>query len=552
MGRRDGPGGASVRLAGAEKWTGRLAVAALAAAMVFVFADQPRDDGFRRGHRGWVSAHTLAIVERSGPENGFVGYTLSLLTERSRDLYYFDRYPTFFAAGLEAVQDLLASSSIEEIRISRHVMNVVYALTLAMSVLLLAELGLATSAAVAVTALAGASATMVAFRDMVHFDQPAVLGIVALLWSIARYRHGGSPALVVAMSVAAVCAGRGYASFAVLGAWWIFESASMLARRRAGEPGFLRTVATGVPTLACLVAIAAGTACLGYNVVMESRIRGIPVSEAGIIRSAWQRLSLDEGFNDRNEKRIGWSQVVASQQSGVAHGVLPFLRRDPIPGRPWLRVLVSAGVVTVAIAFAATRDASTRTVWLTAVVAGPLWLLVMRNLAAFHQYTAIYMLPLCLTFFAALLGRLRGRAATLAAFAACALLVHATAESNRMIVRQTGTSRQDTLDMMAIERALAPGDAFATEKQILRGVPYALGFYLPDHDVVIEGPASLVVSRRRRFNGENLTPGNAGIFLYRPDQRWFARSSLARHHRQSTAAQKVKIRHATGRKPKRP
>jgi hypothetical protein len=538
--------------AGAASWPGRVAVAALAAALVFVFADQPRDDGFRRGHRGWVSAHTLAIVERSGPENGFVGYTASLLTERSRDLYYFNRYPVFFAAGLEVVQDVFATSTTEEIRVSRQVMNVVYALTLAMSVLLLTELGLATSAAVAVAALAGASATMVAFRDMVHFDQPAVLGVVALLWSIARYRHGGSAALVVAMSVAAVCSGRGYASFAVLGAWWIFESASMLARSRDGKAGFVRAVATGVPTLACLVAIATGTLCLGYNVVMESRIRGVPASEAGIIRSAWQRLSLDESFNDRNEKRIAWSQVLASQQAGVARGVLPFLRQDPTTGRPWLRVLVSAGVVAVAIAFAATRDASTRTVWLTAVVAGPLWLLVMRNLAAFHQYTAIYMLPLCLTFFAALLGRLRGKTAMLAAVASCSLLVHATGESNRLIVRQTGTSRQDTLDMMAIERALGPGDAFATEKQILRGVPYALGFYLPDNDIVIEGPASLVVSRRRRFEGENLTPGNAGIFLYRPDQRWNARSSLARYHRESRAAQKVKIRHATGRNPKRP
>lgn len=498
-----------------------------------------------------MSAHTLAIVERSGPENGFVGYTLSLLTDRSRDLYYFDRYPVFFAAGLEAVQDLFATSTTEEIRVSRQVMNVVYALTLAMSVLLLIELGPSTAAAVAVAALAGASATMVAFRDMVHFDQPAVLGVVALLWSIARYRHGGSAGLVFAMSVAAVCAGRGYASFAVLGAWWTFEIASMLWRRE-GNTGFVRAVATGVPTAACLIAITTGTLCLSYNVVMESRIRGVPASEAGIIRSAWQRLSLDEGFNDRNEKRIAWSHVLASQQSGVAHGVLPFLRRDPIPGRPWLRVLVSAGVVAIAITFAATRDTSTRTVWLTAVVAGPLWLLVMRNLAAFHQYTAIYMLPLCLTFFAALLGRLRGKAATLAAVAACSLLVHATGESNRLIVRQTGTSRQDTLDMTAIERALGPGDAFATEKQILRGVPYALGFYLPDNDVVIEGPASLVISRRRRFDGENLTPGNAGIFLYRPDQRWYARSSLARHHRESTAARKVKIRHATGGKPKRP
>jgi hypothetical protein len=531
------------------KWSRRLAAAALAAALLFVFADQPRDDGFRRGHRGWVSAHTLAIVERSVPANGLVGYTLSLRTEHGRDLYYFDRYPVFFAAGLEVIEDLFASNTIQEIRVARQVMNVVYALTLVAAVLLLVELGLTFEAAVAATALAGASATMVAFRDMVHFDQPALLGIVALLWSLARYRNGGSGKVVLAMSVVAVLSGRGYASFAVLGAWWIFESVPLLAKQRASAA--LRAVATGVPTAACLVAIATGTLALGYNVVMESRIRGIPVSEAGILGSAWQRLALDEGFNDRNERRIAWSQVLQSQQAGLAHGVLPWTRRDPIQSRQWLRQALAALVLAVAVGFAATRGETMRGVWLAAVAGGPAWLLVMRNLAAFHQYTALYLFPLCLTFFAAVLYRLPARAAVFVALAACALLASATDGSNRSIVQQMGTSRQDTLDMMEIERTLGPGDAVAVDKQILRGVPYAYGFYLPNNDIVVEGPASLVLSRRRRFNGENLTPGNAGIFLYRPEKRWIARSSLARHHRDSTAAYRVKLRHESGRRRQR-
>jgi hypothetical protein len=524
-------------------WTRWLAATALAAALAFVFIDQPHDDGFRRGHRGWVSAHTLAIVERSGAENGFVGYTLSLLTERGRDLYYFDRYPVFFAAGLEIVQDLFADTTVEEIRVARQVMNLVYALTLVAAVALLVELGVGFEVAVAVSALAGASATMAAFRDMVHFDQPALLGILVLLWSIARFKRGGSRALVLAVTVFAVTSGRGYASFAVLGAWWIFEAASAL-KNRSG----MRAIATGAATLACLVAIAAGTLCLGYNVVMESRIRGIPMSEAGIIRSAWQRLALDEGFNSRNEKRIAWSHVVYSQQAGVAHGVLPFSRRDPLQGRRWLRVGLALFVVAVALAFAATRTSALRPVWLAAVVGGPVWLLVMRNLAAFHQYTAMYMLPLCLVFFAALLHRLPAGAGAFAAAAACAVLASSTEQSNAMISHHAGTSRTDTRDMMAIERALGPRDAVAIDKVLLRGVPYAPGFYLPDNDLVVEGPASLVISRNRRFPGENLTPGNAGIFLYRPGGKWMARSPVARHHRGSAAAQKMMLRHSSGRR----
>src|SRR5688500_18421959 len=104
------------------RWTRRLAAAALAAALAFVFADQPRDDGFRRGHRGWVRAHTLAIVERSVPANGLVGYTLSLRAGRGRDLYYFQRYPVFFVAVFEVFVDFFARSIVQEIRVVRQVM----------------------------------------------------------------------------------------------------------------------------------------------------------------------------------------------------------------------------------------------------------------------------------------------------------------------------------------------------------------------------------------------------------------------------------------------
>jgi hypothetical protein len=240
--------------------------------------------------------------------------------------------------------------------------------------------------------------------------------------------------------------------------------------------------------------------------------------------------------------------VLASQQANLAHGVLPFTRHDPIKTQPWLRHVVAALVLAVAIGFAATRPATIRPVWLAAVAAGPIWLLGMRNLAAFHEYTAIYLFPLCLVFFAAILVRFPKLPALGAALGSAWLLAACTSASNRTILQSAGTSRADTRDLAAIERALAPGDAVATDKQILRGVPYALGFYLPDHDVVVEGPASLVISRRRRFEGENLTPKNAGIFLFRPDGAYFAHSSLARHHRGSKAAHKVAMRHETGRK----
>src|SRR5436190_449155 len=85
-----------------------LAVAAFAAALAFVFASQTPDAGFRAGHRGWVSAHTLAIAEKASARNGFVGYAVSLATASTRDLYYFDRYPVLFSAALRELERAFA------------------------------------------------------------------------------------------------------------------------------------------------------------------------------------------------------------------------------------------------------------------------------------------------------------------------------------------------------------------------------------------------------------------------------------------------------------
>ncbi|MFN2376246.1 MAG: hypothetical protein ABR538_06895 [Candidatus Binatia bacterium] len=510
-----------------------IAGAALAVALAFVFAGQARDDGFRAGHRGWVSAHTLAIAAKATPENGHVGYAVSLATPASRDLYYFDRYPVFFAAGLGAAQRLLAPDKVAAIRVARQAMNVVYALTLVVAVLLLAQLGLRPEAAVAAAALAGAGYGMVEYRDMVHFDQPALLGIVVLLWSLARWYAGGSTRVVLLATAFAVASGRGYASYSVLGLWWILEAARLFLEK---EKGTARRVLFGAPTQACLLGIVLGVGFLGYNVVQEARARRIPVAEVGIVRSAVERLSLDRRFNEVNEKRLTWGRFLTSQGSNLGRSVLPWTRREPLRRHREARAVVGLVVLLAAVAFAATRTGPQRPAWLLACLAGPLWILAMRNLAAFHPYTAIYLFPVLLTFFAAMLHRLPRRLATAAALGACWLLVVANEGMNHEIVRLGRGLREETRDMEGVARALLPGDAVAVEGPLFRGVPLALGFYLPGHDIVVEGPARLVISRNEHFTGENLTPVNSRVFLFEAPEGYRARSSLARYHPDSIAA----------------
>lgn len=516
---------------------GTIALVALAAALAWVVAHQPGDDGFRPGHRGWVSSHTLAIARKATPANGFVGYAISLATPGRRDLYYFDRYPVFFSAGLHAAQEALASDAAGRIRVARHAMNLVYAVTLAAGVLLLVRLGLPLAHAVAATALAGAGYTMTEWRDMVHFDQPALAGIVVLLTAMAGWSTGGSSTrAVLAAAAAAVLAGRGYASLAVLGPWWVLEA--IRVRSQQHEGGALRRIVTGTPARAFVLAVALAAAAIGWNVVQEARSRDVGVAEASIVRSARQRLALDARFNERGARRLTWGRFLSSEEARLARSVLPWTREDPLRGHRTIQAVVAAVIVAGALGFALTREPRLRVVAVVATLCGPAWLVAMRNLAAFHPYTAVYFFPLVLLSFASLVRFVPARLGAAAAVAACVLLAASNGARDRLLERDARHPRLETLDMDRIARLLAPGDAIATDRQPFPGAPFALGFYLPEQDVLVEGPADLVLSRRPRLRGENLTPHNSRLFLHRQDVPWRARSSLARLHRDSEVAEK--------------
>lgn len=517
------------------KRAGTIALLALAAALAWIAARQPTDDGFRSGHRGWVSSHTLAIAKKATPANGFVGYAVALATPRSRDLYYFDRYPVFFSAGLHVAQGLFARDAADEIRVARQVMNLVYAATLAAAVLLLVQLGLPLSHAVAAAALAGAGYTMTDWRDMVHYDQPALAGIVVLLAAIAAWSTGRTSArAVLAATAVAVLSGRGYASLAVLGPWWMFESARALAQP-SGEPA-LRRVLAGLPAKACALAVALAAASIAWNVAQEASTRGVEVADVSIVRSAERRLSLDAGFNQRGERRLTLDRFAPSQLARLAHSVVPWTRKDPLHGSRLRQAALAIAIVAGASWFALSRERRLWPLALAALLSGPLWLFGMRNLSAFHPYTAVYFFPIVLLFFASLVRLLPARAGVAAAVVACALLVVSNGARDRLLMRDAGAARLETQDMERIARVLEPGDAIATDRQLFPGAPFALGFYLPDQDLLVEGTADLVLSRQTRLRGENLTPRNSRLFLYRMDEPWRARSSLARLHRDSVAA----------------
>jgi len=506
------------------------ALAALAASLALVFVFQPADLGFRQGHRGWVSAHTLAIIERATAENRFVGYTMSYAMDDGRELFYFDRYPVFFSAAMHAALHAGELKAGEKIHRARQLMNLIYVATVAMGVLLLLEVGMSVPVAVAASAFAAMGYYLVEYRDMVHFDQPALLGWMVLLWAIAGWYRGRGAARVYLATTFAVLWGRGYASFAVLGVWWLLEAWG--AAGREGVRASFRTLLAAAPTRACLLGIGLGAACLAYNISVEASARNVPVTEVSIVDSAARRLSLDAEFHDRIDKYVPWPRLISRQSQSLLRSLMPWRRGNRVREVGMGSVVLALAVAGAAVAFAATRPAPASKVLLLMCLAGPAWIFAMRDLSAFHSYVAIYYFPLTLVFFTALLHLIPPRAHLVAVILACGLGVWSSYRKDVVLTKAGRTAVQETKDMQAVQRELRRRrgiDAVAVaprHKKLFRGVPFALGFYLPEHDIVADGRTTVVLSRGRGIDGTNLTPNNRRLFLFLADKPYRVRTAI--------------------------
>ena len=78
-----------------------------------VFWTQNEKVGFERGHHGWVTSHTLAILDKANLENGFVGFALRLVKpDGTKHFDYFDRYPVLFSVAMNRLFDMVHSPEI--------------------------------------------------------------------------------------------------------------------------------------------------------------------------------------------------------------------------------------------------------------------------------------------------------------------------------------------------------------------------------------------------------------------------------------------------------
>ncbi len=397
---------------------------------VIVFGLQSYNVGFWSPGHGWTSVHALALWTHATPETGFVAYSQSTRLDDGSVVYdYFDRYPPFLSAMMHPLL-LITDHLPTEIMIFRHVMNAIFLGIMFVGYLLVRLWVDNRFLAAGITVLAFSSFALVNYKDMIHYDQPALLLMLLLIYTIARYRLGDwHQRWVWLVALLAVSIGRGYSSFFVLGLWFLLEAvASWFAPPGKYKSAWARlTAPLRLPALWISVAAVMWAALwLGYNIQAEARTRNVPITETSIVDSAMRRLPFlgnavaeDEHFHSSDKGLRAWRAFAAVQTERLvvyglpvrAGGIMDW-RFTPLEDQlkiTWPRLLTGLAMLVGAVVFAVRTRPGLRFPAALLAFGGILWVYFMINLSTKHDYVTMYSVGLPLVVYTALFGRLGHR-----------------------------------------------------------------------------------------------------------------------------------------------
>ncbi len=385
---------------------------------LLVFALQPYKVGFEKGHHGWVSAHVLAQIVNAVPENLFLGFTNKLKTASGAlDYYYFDRYPVLFSGLSHLVLEGFRDNLAHYIYAGRQWMNVVFVVLGLLVLRLNLRLTDRKEKAWAATLFVLSSSYLMRYKDMVHFDQPALVGCLLVLNGIVDFELTKSKKYLLVGSLLGPLLGRGYSVIFFLLFWVLYRGWKDVAKAKKG----IRSVR--VPVLFFLLSFPLPAAMLAWNIAGEAKIRNVPWQETSIVISARRRLGMDDYVHkDNTVKHFSWPSYVNNQLQRTLDYLTPYplfavhVKNYKRPVTHYLSLLPKAIYQILLLVFLykffrgfwRTTAAKRRELFTVLIGGGALWLLVMRNLAHYHEYVTLYLIGLLMVVWISLTDYLEG------------------------------------------------------------------------------------------------------------------------------------------------
>ena len=474
---------------------------------------EPGYDDAQPKHHGWVTANTLAIISKATPENYFVGYALAFRDDQNRAQYeYFDRYPFFFSALFNRVLTL-ADTLADKLYLAKQVMNMIFLGTLVLAFLILEKLTGNKPLSLAVVLLAFSNPYLLWYKDMVHFDQPALLGFLLLIYAIAIYKLDGSKTLLYIAPFVAIGLGRGYASYSILFLWLAFEAFLLLQKRELNYREKLKNLIRHPSFFLLVLALIWGASLLSYNILAEAAKRDVSIVQTSILRSARYRLSLNNEFNLENEGVINWRTFTEDQIERILQWTFPF---KGVNFGPWQNAFLVAVMFLIMGIMIWRQPLEKKIIYFLLILSGFGWLIPLRNLAAFHDYTAMYYIGVPLVFFLSIFTflPLSRRISYVLAVLTLVLYVSALVQVRGWHEERAGRANQYTHDFVRILDKIDGAEKNINMPEMIPYGPFTPGFYLSEHYLTSREMAEYVVTRNRKYPSKNLTPENEIIFLY--------------------------------------
>lgn len=504
---------------GTGKWV-VAAVFVLVAGIVFLFQVDPVL--FGEGHLGWVSAHTLAIIRNATPERWFLGFTCEFADARGYS--YFDRYPVLFSGVMNRLLYPFSENSADYIAWARLWMNVIYLGSMLVGYKIVRLITGDRYVALLATLFTFMGVFFVFYKEMVHFDQPAILGMLVLFYGITRYEMDGDGRWVW-LGLVAVLLGRGYASNFLLLLWNLIWVARSIVRREFRIAGYLRSL----PFAAFVAGGILSAGALGFNVVSESRIQQVPWYETSIIKSATFRLNLSGRPSSPEAGMVRFATEQAKRTVGgfVPYAVYPYRGGDR--SMPNLLLvggyLLALGVLMVWSLLRtdlASRVRGHHALIILGILAGYFWLFPMRNLAAYHNYTHMYNVLFYLLMFSAAFYWLKGRGAATLVVAVGVVLFALShwelAESRKDYNLPHNDISGDVDRIRQYLRQEPESVVYIPEgyRRLVDGTPYAACFYFSGYTLDDEPSAVAAIVTRRDLGAQSALPDLQHLKIYSP------------------------------------
>lgn len=477
---------------------------------------EPRHFGFKeQGHLGWVPSHAAAQIIKAKPTNFMVGYTLSFENGGFRDFQYFDRYPFLFSAITSFILSPFENNLEYWVFMSKQWMNLIYFLTLIGAYLILNYLTEDVIKKIFITTLAFSGFFYIEYKSMIHFDQPAILGMVFLMESIFYFEKTAKKSRLIFWSLIAPLMGRGYASLFLLCLYFLMKIGQMLKYKNEKPKELLK--------LALMTLIPGGIICasfLAYNIFIETKIRKISIEKTSIVISAKSRLGIDAFKEVHREKSVSWLRFLPGQVKRLKQHLTPYLLPKDLNN---VYIILLAVFLLYSLKKSKTfpiTKAETFFVCLL-ILSGPFWIFPMKRLASFHDYTAMYYWGLSLSVYYILTKYIKNNrllmTISLSIMIGSLLKLHADnlAASDRInkIAHDFHQIRSLVISDLGNKRIFIPEG----HRVLLADRPYILGFYFPEFAITSEQVGGDYLITKESFKGKLLYQGDI-LKLYKQDE----------------------------------